>query len=170
MPPQSRRPRSRALAAMFALTLLAPALAAQAPSPTKASSAAGPGEARMTLALRVLELSRASESIVTAIETGMPAQRASSPDLPSEFFDLMVTKAKAGADSLARLLAPVYADLFTEQELTDLVKFYESPLGQRMAELQPQIFVRSSEIGQKWGMQLGLAVMQELVNSGKWKP
>lgn len=132
--------------------------------------AQGADSVEMKLAYRVLEVSKVAANIVASIEAGLPQQRASTPNLPPEFWDLLLVRARGGADSLTRLIAPIYVELYTEAELRELVKFYESPLGQRVTETQPAIFSKSMEIGQQWGMQLGLSVMQELIAAGKFKP
>lgn len=52
-------------------------------------------------------------------------------------------------DSIKGELVSSYASEFTEQELRDLTKFYQSPLGQKLAEKQPVLPARSALIGQR---------------------
>ncbi len=147
----------RAFRPLFVATLAA----ASALLPAVARAQGAPSS-RQALALELITLTRVSESIVAGIEANLAAQRMSAPQVPAEFWDLFLTRAKGGADSLARLIAPVYVEAFTEQELRDLLAFYRTPLGQRLIERQPMILTRSSQIGQQWGAALGMAVAQEL--------
>jgi hypothetical protein len=127
-----------------------------------AGAQANRDSAKHELALQLIARTKVADMIVAGMEASIPGQRASTPQLPAEFWDLFLAKAKAGADSLARMLAPVYVEAFSEEDLRALVVFYETPLGQRLVQSQPLIFARSTEIGQRWGTALGLSVAQEL--------
>jgi hypothetical protein len=119
------------------------------------------------LALRLLRATKVSEVLLAGIEANLPAQKAAMPQVPDEFWRRFVAKAKQGADSLSLLIAPVYTDAFTEQELRGLLEFYSTPLGQRLIKLQPQIMTRSAKIGQQWGAAIGMSVAQELEAKGR---
>ena len=43
----------------------------------------------------------------------------------------------------------IYADAFTEQDLTALIEFYKSPVGKKFIEQQPVLVQKSMEVGQK---------------------
>jgi hypothetical protein len=55
----------------------------------------------------------------------------------------------------------VYTSTFTEEELSELVKFYESPAGRKFSEKLPMLMQQSMAIGQKQ-MQKILPKLQEL--------
>lgn len=126
--------------------------------------------AKRAVAMQVLRLTRASESIVQMMESTIPMQRASMSQVPAEFWDSLLVRARAGADSLTRMLAPAFADAFTLDELRQLVAFYESPIGRRLIAQQPGLMARSTEIGQQWGMQLGIEVGEQLNRAGRMRP
>ncbi len=48
----------------------------------------------------------------------------------------------------------IYAEIFTEQELKELVAFYKTPTGRKFAEKQPELISKSMELGREKGMAL----------------
>lgn len=57
------------------------------------------------------------------------------------------------ADAFIDLVTPefveMYSELYTEEELDQLVKFYKSSIGKKCIELAPEIMKRSFKIGQE---------------------
>lgn len=53
-----------------------------------------------------------------------------------------------GWDKLKPEMVKLYTSSFTEQELKDLVKFYQSPLGQKIVQKMPQVTEQSAELTQ----------------------
>ena len=67
--------------------------------------------------------------------------------------DLFFAKfhAKAGGQQILDLAVPVYDKYYSADEVKALIKFYESPLGQKMASTQPKLSRELQEVGRKWG-------------------
>ncbi|WP_263260871.1 DUF2059 domain-containing protein [Pseudomonas sp. RIT-PI-S] len=87
----------------------------------------------------------------------MFAQRfaqANAPDSKQALLETYQAKANAaldqaiGWDKLKPEMVKLYTDNFTEQELKDLVKFYQSPLGQKIVQKMPQVTEQSAELTQ----------------------
>ncbi len=57
-------------------------------------------------------------------------------------------------DLLYSVLYPVYQKHFSLIELSQLVEFYQSPLGQKMARVSPQLLSESLQLGSEWGLSL----------------
>ena len=51
--------------------------------------------------------------------------------------------------SLKDDMAKVYMAEFTEAELNDLIKFYQTPLGKKTVEKMPSLMTKGAEMGQK---------------------
>jgi hypothetical protein len=64
------------------------------------------------------------------------------------------------------LLVPIYDQRFSPEELRDLLAFYQSPLGLRLLEVQPDLTRDAMLAGQQWGMRLGAKIGQELAAEG----
>lgn len=48
-------------------------------------------------------------------------------------------------------LAVVYMEIYTHQDIKDLLKFYETPIGKKMSESVGVIMEKSIAIGSQWG-------------------
>ena len=57
-------------------------------------------------------------------------------------------------DALYSVLYPVYEKHFDIFELNKLVTFYESPLGQKLVRVSPQLLTESLSLGREWGLSL----------------
>jgi len=69
------------------------------------------------------------------------------------------------ATKLIDVLVPIYAAHLTRSELDDLVRFYTSPLGQRLTAVQPDILRESTVAGQQWGEVIGRMVGDSLARA-----
>lgn len=83
-------------------------------------------------------------------------------NVPNEFWDRILTK--FDNKELVRLMIPIYSKHFSEEELTGLVSFYKSPVGQKLVEKLPLVMKDSMEAGKIWGEGLGNRIIQELEN------
>jgi hypothetical protein len=64
---------------------------------------------------------------------------------------VMVAQALAGREKeIGEQMAKIYASDFTEQELTELVKFYKSPLGQKLLAQEPKSIMASIGYMNQW--------------------
>lgn len=70
---------------------------------------------------------------------------------------------KARYARLVRATATEYAREFTVEELGTLVAFYETPLGQKVLKVQPDIQRRLFPIGEAAGLEVGIEAMQEVL-------
>ncbi|HEU0301376.1 MAG TPA: DUF2059 domain-containing protein [Longimicrobium sp.] len=122
---------------VLALTLAAAAPAAAQPEPSATEVA---------LVREFLEVTRTSENLTRTMEAmlqgGMGAEMGPGfADVMREFFAEHLRY-----EALEPGFIRMYSDLFTEEELRGLIAFYRTPVGQRMAELTPEIAVRTQQI------------------------
>ena len=73
---------------------------------------------------------------------------------------------KTLVDDLAEMLAPIYYKRLTLSDLQEITKFYESPVGKKMAAAQPAIASESMAVGQQWGMKIATKVEEALKAKG----
>lgn len=71
-------------------------------------------------------------------------------------------KKEVNFDVLAPKLAELYMKEFTEQELNDIVKFYETPLGQKLLAKLPVLMQQGAVIGQQ-AVQAKQADLQKII-------
>lgn len=59
-------------------------------------------------------------------------------------------------------IAAIYAQHFTTEELTQLVAFYESPVGRKMVKEMPQIMSETMTMAQTFAQKMAMEVMMKL--------
>jgi hypothetical protein len=72
-------------------------------------------------------------------------------------------QAKADLQQLLDLAVGAYDRHFSDEEIKGLIKFYETPLGQKAVSELPQLMSEMGEAGRKWGQELGRESMQEVL-------
>lgn len=103
----------------------------------------------------MMELSR------TSLAKSLP-QNEGSQKFVELFFKKLETKLKM--DDLLELVLPIYDKHLTEEDVRELIQFYETPLGQRTAKIFPQILQESQSVGAQWGQEVGRQAAQEVLD------
>lgn len=124
--------------------------AAQEPSPEF--------RAHVEQLLKVMGMVDAGKQFVSSMSTMMvDNMRAQMPDLPpraaaviSEVFTEEFAKMFEGPESAIPDFTRIYARYFTDADMTALLAFYSTDLGQKVAKSLPAITRDSAEVGQKW--------------------
>jgi len=122
--------------------------------------------AKASVIRHLLELTGAARLAMRGMEAMVPAQRAVNPQIPSAFWDAFLARARRDVRQLVDSMVPIYASHFSQAELEELVRFYETPVGRRLNEVQPLIVQESMEAGQRWGATIGREVGESLARSG----
>ena len=63
-------------------------------------------------------------------------------------------------------MVPIYDKYYTEEEINQIIAFYNSPVGKKMISTMPLVMQESMAAGQAWGKQLAAKVAQELKENG----
>jgi uncharacterized protein len=144
----------------------------QPPTQTNASS----GQAKVDPAKeadirRLLELTGAKALAVqtmTSMEDGIkPLMSNSLPpgDYRDQLIDLFFAKfhSKADAQHLVDIAVPIYDKYLTNEEVKGLIKFYETPLGQKATGVMPKMVGEIQGESREWGEKLGREAMMEVL-------
>ncbi|WP_193196871.1 DUF2059 domain-containing protein [Nostoc sp. MG11] len=86
------------------------------------------------------------------------------PQVPQKAWDTFLAELKP--NELMNELIPVYAKYFTNEEIKQMIAFYETPLGKKTISVLPQISQESAEIGQKYGIAAAKRALQKLEAEG----
>ena len=114
----------------------------------------------------LLSITKSAKLAIQGMEAMIPAQRAANPRIPAAFWDAFLARARQDTAHFVELLIPIYAAHLSRAELENLVRFYEDPLGRRLAEVLPLIYQESIQAGQGWGANIGRQVAESLAQSG----
>lgn len=144
--------------------------AALAPTRARAQGKPGVDAAKAAAIRRLLDLTGAARLSLSGMEAMVPAQRAANPEIPGGLWDAFVAHARRDLNQFVDSMVPIYAARFDQQELEQLVRFYESPLGRHLTAEQPQILQESIQVGQRWGMQIGKAIGDSMRGAGVKPP
>ena len=68
--------------------------------------------------------------------------------------------------SLMDRMVPIYAQYYTQQDMDDLIAFYDTPLGKKLSTVQPQITLESMSVAQQWAAEIGQKVAAKIMQSG----
>ena len=172
MTARAPRPMIRLSAVVFSLALAASQATAQsatagAPPVAPPAAATTPADpARTALARRLLEAMSAGQMMLRGIEIGIPAQKAANPGIPEIFWTEFQARAQRDMPKFVERAVPIYANRFSKQELEQLVAFYNSPIGRRLAAESATIGAEMMRAGQMWGVELGADTAKDLAARG----
>jgi len=105
---------------------------------------------------KMFVITKVEDTYEAAINQMLTMMKEQAPDSDSEFFKLMEQEFTVKAmKELFHKMVPVYAKYFTQEDLEQLIAFYETPIGQKFVNTTPMVMQESMQIGQEWGMELG---------------
>jgi uncharacterized protein len=148
---------------MLGLALAAlgePASAQQQPAAPSPSAIAAAKE------LLAVKNSRAlyADAVVGVVERTKTALVQSNINYQKDLNDVAVIVAKnlAGRENeIGEVMASIYAQVFTEQELKDLTTFFKSPLGQKLLTAEPRAMNASIGFMKDWATRFGEVVNEQ---------
>lgn len=86
------------------------------------------------------------------------------PDIPASFWGEFMKE--VDPKELIEIQVPVYLKNLSPADVQELIRFYESPVGQRYSAVMPVITQESMAVGQKWGALMGERIMKRLQEKG----
>jgi uncharacterized protein len=87
------------------------------------------------------------------------------PNVPDQFWtDFMK---EVHTDELVDLIVPVYDRNLSQDDVKELIRFYESPTGKKFVSVLPKITQESMVVGEKWGRDLAMKVYKKLPQTEK---
>lgn len=138
----------RTLRTLLCLALLAGVSTARAGAQTQAPAAAAPSPAQLSAARELLKLIDLDRTLQGSADMMIEAQLSANPML-APYGDVL--RQWAGKyltwEVMGERMAAVYASTFTEAELRDLVAFYRTPVGRKLAHETPALVQKGGEVG-----------------------
>jgi hypothetical protein len=101
---------------------------------------------------------------VQAAKNMMVSLRKAYPNVDERFWDEF--EKEMSVDELINLIVPIYAKYYSEEEIDQLISFYNTPIGRKVIETLPQISKESMTAGESWGRQIGEKVIRKLKDKG----
>jgi len=107
----------------------------------------------------------------TAVSRQMfQALKAARPDLPDramtviekEINSLLGEKISTPGGLMDRII-PIYSKYYSQEEIRELLAFYQSPIGRKTIQVLPKVLSESMVAGQQWGQSLGPEVQKRVM-------
>lgn len=145
------------------LSLLVAALAATLASvPAAAQGGATPRDSLKRVGIRRLLAVQRTDSLMLAGVEEAFSQQTPDPDMPAGFLDSLRSRIRRDIGQFTGRLVPVYDSLYTASDIEELLKFYQTPVGQRFLETQPRLMEAIVQLSQRWGMEVAGQVLVDL--------
>ncbi len=90
------------------------------------------------------------------------------PQVPQKFWDKFAAEFKS--DDLVDEIIPIYKKYYTNEEIKQLITFYQTPLGQKTITVLPQVYQESYDIGRKYGRAAAQRALKKLEAEGYIRP
>lgn len=100
-------------------------------------------------AIKYIELSGGTSQITAVLDTYINELGAYVEDMNAFKKDIEKTYPKLYSD-----LADIYTKNFTHDEIKQMIKFYETPVGKKMRKLAPTLTEQQMQAGTAWGVEL----------------
>jgi hypothetical protein len=122
------------------------------------------GQTKKQDIVKLLDITNTKSQASQMFDLMLPELRQLAPQAPDAFWTLF--RSKMNIDSFVDLFIPLYDRYFSHDDIKELIRFYESPVGKKMLEVTPIITQESFGIGQEWGQRIGQEVLNELIKGG----
>jgi hypothetical protein len=101
----------------------------------------------------------------------LESQRKNNTSLPDEFYARMLQGIEKGeiGHYLENVVIKIYRQKFTIEEVKEVIKFYDSPVGKKMAAEAGPIANAARIEGEKIGQYMAIKIIGDMVKEGKWK-
>ena len=117
---------------------------------------------------QLLEMTGQAKTLVQLLPAMLAPLKKSLPKVPEEVWNELVRGVTA--DRLIDRIVPVYQKYFSEDDVRQWIGFYQSPLGRKIVQVQPELARDSLSAGQQWGAEIAAQAMTRLVEKGYIQP
>jgi hypothetical protein len=120
---------------------------------------------------KLLQVTGAMNTATIVMKGAIESQRKMNTSLPDEFYTRMLQKVENGTVSgyIENSVVKIYRKKFTIDEIREVIKFYDSPIGKKMAAEAGPIANASRVEGEKVGQYVAIKIIEGLMKEGKWK-
>jgi uncharacterized protein len=128
---------------------------------TGSALAAEPSEAQVRELMQVMDVP-GQFAVMNRQMAAMMSQQL--PCVPASYWETYIDK--NGEEQLVKAMIPAYQHHFSADEVAGLIKFYRSPLGQKLVAQMPATMAEAAQAGQQWGRQRTSDMYSELQKKG----
>ncbi|MBO4332597.1 MAG: DUF2059 domain-containing protein [Paludibacteraceae bacterium] len=121
-----------------------------------------------SLVKEYLQLTNTDKVMERIIPTMFESLKKMAPEVPDEWWQKAEVKMQENfkTDKISSGIADIYVKYLSKEELKDIVAFYKTPSGRKIAENSPAIHQDCMMWGQKLGMEVASEILKDLKESG----
>jgi uncharacterized protein len=109
---------------------------------------------------KLLKITGSGELGTQVMNQMVVSMKKAMPQVPEKFWGDFMKEVRT--DELVDLIVPVYDRNLSQDDVKELIKFYETPTGKKFVSVLPKITQESMVVGEKWGRQLAERVIKKL--------
>jgi hypothetical protein len=148
---------------ILAISTNGPAFA-QTPAPINPAPPTAEDTAKAQTIRRLLEITGAKNLYQQMSSQVFAGLKAEYPQVPAKFWDTAAQEMKT--DELLDAIIPIYQKYYTNDDLQQLVAFYQTPIGQKTISILPQLSRESIAVGLKFGRTIAKRITDKLKAEG----
>jgi hypothetical protein len=133
-----------------------------------ASAQTSEAQAKRADIVHLLRMTGAAKGAAQVLDLMLPTLKQSMPQVPETLWQEF--RSEVREDQMIELTYEIWDKHFTHQEVRDLIRFYESPTGQKIIRETPAIQRESVVAGQKWCTQIVDRIAARLREKGYQVP
>jgi uncharacterized protein len=106
---------------------------------------------------------------IVAVQQISESVRQVRSDLPARAFTIIEEETQKSfrenidtPNGLIARFVPIYAEIFTHDEVKELIAFHRSPIGTKLRDVQDALFKKGMELGQQWSTELSPELQQRI--------
>lgn len=117
---------------------------------------------------KMIEVSGGMDMFKTMVPQMISMMKPQLPSVPEAYWNELEKEFNQpqAFNELINKLTPIYKKYLTQADIEGIIKFYETPVGKKMAATAPKISMESMQIGQQWGMQIAQKIQDKLKEKG----
>ena len=96
----------------------------------------------------LLERMNSSEIALESMIDMIELYKKNLPNVPDKYWRDFISE--MNTDDLIILMIPIYDKYFTHNDISALIRFYDSKIGRKFIKMQPYIMTESMQAGVKW--------------------
>ena len=86
------------------------------------------------------------------------------PEVPEDVWNMVFEE--FSDEEYLKLLIPLYDKYYTQDEIKDIIEFYNSETGQKLLAVQPELLNESLNVGKEWGERVVTRIYTRLKDEG----
>jgi len=118
---------------------------------------------------KLIDVQGTTQTFETVLDNMIDLQKEQITYLDDEFWDESKKEmSKDDFKELKDLLKPIYDKHFSENQIIDLINFYESKTGKYLVKMQPTILNESMAAGAQWGEKIGEKIYDKILDTDQY--